>query len=219
MNEEDKRLMDVILTSLTSINLHPSLADTAVGLGLIESDQLVFDLLPISNLRREADEFKNGISLAKLRELYTEDEAAALRDSRYDQALFFKSILSARNVSPREGNDISQLRAQFDFRVYHVPIRFQRSGDWYEHNQDKLITARPELALLEKFAIAVAICRAVRKSSLRNNFDTLAAIECREVTTPRFTVTKANKLGQKMKDLLSKLLESQPENESEGKSP
>ena len=196
-----------VLQSITSVHLHPCLLNTAVGCRLIAADQLVFDLLPMADLRREADEFKSGLALVSLREAYSADHADAVRDPRYSQALFFKSILSARQVSGCPSDGTFRLRSDSEFRVFHVPIRYQRSGEWFDREQDRLKAARPELAALEQFAICVAICREVGTSRVANNFDVLASVECPVAVTPRFTFTKSHRVDPDSDMILRKFVE------------
>lgn len=209
----EEEVLENVLRFATSVHLHPCLFNTQIGRRLIDADQLVFDLLPIADIRRESDEYKSGVSLVPLREAYADDEAAAVHDSQYRQALFFKSILSARGVSRRPTDGIT-LRADFDFRVYRVPIRYRRSGEWFDRNQDRLKAVRSELSVLERFAICVGFCRAVRASHVANNFDVLASVECPPAITPRFTITKAPKSDPEAEAMLAKLLVLPTENQA-----
>jgi hypothetical protein len=220
LDSDDENVLEGVLRSTISVHLHPCLLHTIVGRALIDADQLVFDLLPIADVRRESEQFKSGISLTELRDAYAEDEGIALRDSRYREALFFKSILSARNVSLRESDAFSPLEADFDFRIYHVPLRYRRSGDWFDRNQAVLKVVRPELSVLERFAIGVAICRAARSAHIANNFDVLASVENARALTPRFTITKAVHVDPKAEAILAKLLETSARNApTEGRGP
>lgn len=178
---------------LTSVNLHPGLVHTQVGLDMIAADEVIFDLLPLGLLRDDGSASKYGLELVALRQAYLQDYQQALQDPALQYRLFDKSIVSVRNVDASVTAGQLQMRAQIEFDLYSLaiegydipPHRLEASVAWFNRQRSALLQHIPALRQLALFAQTVALLRGAQAAGARQNLDELFRLPSPEMHTPR----------------------------------
>jgi hypothetical protein len=181
------------LHGMTSVNLHPALVNTHVGLQMIAVDQLIFDMLPDADTWLNGEEFKYDLDLRPLKSRLQEDQHAALLNKSNWTMLFQKSILSITRASLHENEGGVRVEIGIDFDIYRLPARvgsvppqlLKHSSAWFQENELTLVSHVPVLKDLVQFASAVTVMRSLRDAGVPNNFDELLAVRIQQRMTPR----------------------------------
>jgi hypothetical protein len=195
--DEKKRLADTI-SDFISVNLNPAVVATRVGRDLIVTDELIFDLLPLEDVRDEKSDVAGGLDIRTLREKVLSDRRTLLSDPHlWSRTL--KSIITFSRIEATVEADEVALRPVPHFLIAAVPAQgttaraagvepllFPRSSEWFDEHRRQLSASYAPLRSVSEFAAVVAILRTVVRDRKPNNFDVLIAANSTAVETPRF---------------------------------
>lgn len=191
--QENWNRIHEVLALITSVNLHPALVHTKLGMDFIAADELIFDLLQDQSLRSTEREHRYGFDLRELRDTYVRDYPESLQDLHFKERLFSKSILSVLEVRTIENERSIRVLPRFRFDIFSLavegrgiaPRRLEHSSGWFDQHAEALRQRVPALARVAAFANAVAIFRTVVLQKVANNLNELALRSVPLDKTPR----------------------------------
>lgn len=193
------------IPGLSIVNMHPAFQNTGIGKSLILADQLIFDLLPLTDgvgqVEGQFSRYRSmGLNIDKLRE-------ARLRDSFLESIVIndgprslFKSIISIDSVSMIL-KDTYTLISKLDFQVYSIPNKKSGAGytrlenciNWFAANRHILLSNISYLADLYELSNAIAFFKMIKTMKIENNFNDLVYLTIDTTQTPDYLFNNKDK--------------------------
>lgn len=170
---EDKESLKKIESLLRIVRSNPAVADTEIAHSLIAADELIFTALRLEPVILAKHSVFRGIDTIELHELLRQDKAEI---QATEASSGYKSVLSVDNVKVISNEDGLHVHPKFDYAVYVGDKKLERVSQWFNRKDDELRRASPELRLLERFSIAVALIRSAVHVGIEDGLNSLVYV-------------------------------------------
>jgi hypothetical protein len=200
LTANETRTLREDLRLLTSANLNPALAETAIGVDLIVADLVIFDLLPASALALEGDSTRFGLDASGLWQAFKKDREQILIDPAHREKAFSKSLLVIKQVSALLRAGLLVVSAQIEPGLFAIPLEgaqgkpdaMKESTRWLRTRTPLIRQRFPSFERVARFAAVTALFKTIEQRRIPHNLDILVGVSTVSTSTPRIFCRSAD---------------------------
>lgn len=186
------------LASLSSVNLHPDLEHGPWSMPLIQSDQMIFNILPHRDTVAIGELSFEGLDLKSLRALYTSEKADLSKSLTVPVAerTPLKSVLTftASSIACEGGH--LEISVALAYDVYFGDTRMTETSSWLSRRDTALRQRAPVIAAAARFASLEAMLRPLAGSGRLGDIGEAIFSPADPTFSPKFLCSPARFTGE-----------------------